>query len=235
MAVPGLWTDREQIVQQVVRQSKREFALFGGSLVRTSDLEHFPCDIIEHDPLLGGAFRLAARGRIPPAQLDQIARHTFTVYIRGKGGSIGAAQEMIKAATALVRAGGLAVKIESSGGALAPQEWSKRIDPAHQPAGVYWTYVTLIRSHERGAYSCGMHNFGLRDAITSVILDPAPLAGMMHNFLGLGIQQHPLHDGERFTDDNGLNYRITSEPCFAFPEGHLQHNPYGMWRLELLE
>jgi hypothetical protein len=173
---------------------------------------------------------------MPRDELEQIARHTFTLYLRGDGGSVDAAREIIDVATALVRAGGLGVKIESSGTAVGRAEWFLRADP-EQPAGPYWAFVALLRSHEHNAYSCGMHNFGLRDAITNIVLEPEPLAALVHNFLGLTYQSRPdVSDGDEFSDnDTSLIYRARAEPCVTFPAGHMQHNPYGMWRLELVE
>jgi hypothetical protein len=243
VAVPGAWPDRDEVQRALVRESGKQFAMLGGAIVRARDLEPFPCDVIEHDPLLAPSFRVAGRGRISDELLDRIARHRFTVYVRGSGGSKRMAREMMELATALVRAGGLAVKIESSGAAIGRDEWFRRVDPAHQPAGMYWAYVALHRRNPgaadgRGAYSCGMHNFGLRDVVTDLFLDAEALASLMHNFLGLTFQTPPppMKDGEELSDEeSGVVYRVREEPCTTFPPGHMQHNPFGMWRLELVE
>ena len=210
--------------------------MLGPSVVRTSDLREFPFDVVEHDPLLAGSMRLGSRGRIAGEVLDRIARHRHTVYIRGEGGSTQAAREMTDVATALLRAGGIAVKVESSGSAVARDEWYKYADAAH-PAGLYWAYVALVRSHERGHYSCGLHTFGLRDAITDMIYEPEPLAALVHNFLGLTFATRPpINDGDEFSDDeSGVVYQVKTEKCETFPPTHMQHNPYGLWRIELVE
>ncbi len=222
-----------------MRESGRQFAMLGGAVVRASDLKEFPFDVVEHDPLLAGSIRAGSRGRIAGELLDRVAQHRYTVYVRGEGGSTEAAREMTAVATALLRAGGLAVKVESSGSALAPGEWFKYADPAH-PAGLYWAYVALIRGGDddaHGHYSCGMHHFGLRDAITDMIYEPEPLAALVHNFLGLTFATRPpLKDGDEFSDDeSGIVYRVKGERCEAFAPAHMQHNPYGMWRIELVE
>jgi hypothetical protein len=210
--------------------------MLGGAIVRTRDIKEFPFDVVEHDPLLAGSIRLGSRGRIAGELLDRVAQHRHTVYVRGEGGSTEAAREMTAVATAVLRAGGLVVKVESSGSAVAPAEWFKYADPAH-PAGLYWAYVALVRDEAHGHYSCGMHTFGLRDAITDMIYEPEPLAALVHNFLGLTFATRPpLNDGDEFSDDeSGIVYRVRGEKCQTFPPPHMQHNPYGMWRIELVE
>jgi hypothetical protein len=236
LAIPGPWDSREQIQRRLVRESARHFAMLGSSIVRTKDLAEFPFDVVEHDPLLAGAMRAGSRGRIASEDVDRIARHRCTVYVRGEGGSTDAARAMADVASALLRAGGLGVLIESSGSAVARDEWSKYADPAH-PAGLYWAYVALVAGRERGHYSCGMHTFGLRDAVTDILYDPEPLAALVHNFLGLTFATRPpIKDGDEFADDeSGIAYRVRGEPCSTYPPTHMQHNPYGMWRIELVE
>ena len=109
-------------------------------------------------------------------------------------------------------------------------------DPAH-PAGLYWAYVNLVRGPEQRNYSCGMHTFGLRDAITDMVHDPEPLAGLVHNFLGLTFAtRRPINDGDEFSDEESrIAYRVRGEPCATYPPKHMQHNPYGLWRIELVE
>jgi hypothetical protein len=224
------------ITRLLARESGRRFVCLGGSVFRAADLHEFPCDLIEHDPLLVDSIREAGRGVIPESDLELIARHTFTMYIRGEGGSIESARAVADVASALVRAGGLAVKVESSGIAHARQDWIKRTDLA-TPTGLYWAYVSLVSTSPRDdrTWSCGMHNFGLRDAITTMIWDPPKLATLMHAFLGMTFGGAGVRDGQKFADPSGVRYVIRAQPCETYPQGHMQFNPIGMWRLELLD
>jgi hypothetical protein len=210
--------------------------MLGSSIVRTKDLAEFPVDVVEHDPLLAGAMRVGSRGRVPAEDLDRIARHRYTVYVRGAGGSTETARAMTDVASALLRAGGLGVLVESSGSAVGRDEWFKHADPA-QPVGLYWAYVALVRGRTQGHFSCGMHTFGLRDAITDMPYEPERLAALVHNFLGLTFAScPPIKDGDEFADDeSGVAYRVRGEACETYPRTHMQHNPYGMWRIELVE
>jgi hypothetical protein len=97
---------------------------------------------------------------------------------------------------------------------------------------LYPVFVTLING-EKGAYSCGMHNLGFRDAALDVQLPPDVASKTLNTFLEYLIRENPkLSDGNTFSvDPKAQRFKIVLEPCRQYPSDDLMHNPYGVWRL----
>src|SRR5262245_4194634 len=170
IGVPGRWTDRKDITTSIA--SKSGGYLFAGMLMtRIGTKDVFTLEIYDHDPRLKDAFAIAGRGRLTEHDLKAIASHTFTLYLVGEGGSSEAAQKVLHAAHALLKSGGLAVKVESSGTAHRAEQWADFC--AHDLLGMLLeAYVTYVGS-DGVYYSCGMQNLGLRDAIVEADIPPS--------------------------------------------------------------
>ena len=146
-------------------------------------------EIYEHDPALQNAFHLAGRSSVTDAEIDAIATHTCTACVIGEGGSTEAAQSILGAASGLLRAGGLAVKMESTGKAHSKQDWYV-LDADQSLRALYDAFVTLIGG-DGGGYSCGMHNLGLPDAAQDAALSDEDGARLLQTFLLYTLLEKP--------------------------------------------
>jgi hypothetical protein len=230
LGVPGTWKSRTEIVTAIASKSQG-FIFAGAILMELATKESFALEIHEHSPRLREAFELAGGDRFEAADLDAIASHTFTLYLLGDGGSLDAARKMMKAACGLVRAGGLAVKVETAGVAHTASGWTELAE-TDDPWSLYRAYVALVG--EGGTfYSCGMHNLGFRDAIVSANIGPEEAGELLETFLLYLLMESPvLKDGETFSlEPDAPRYRLASESCTTYPVDDLFHNPFGMWRL----
>jgi hypothetical protein len=193
--------------------------------------EGFTLEIYEHDPQLKGAFTVAGRGRLTDDDLEAIGSHTFTLYLVAEGGSVEAAKKLLHASNGLLKAGGLAVKVESTGRAHRADQWAEFC--AHDHFGnLLQAYATFIRG--KGVYySCGMHNLGCPDAVVEAEIHPNDAARLLHTFVGYLLVENPtLKDGETFSiDADAPRYRLFHEPCTMYEAGNPFHNPFGLWRL----
>jgi len=75
----------------------------------------FQVEVYEHDPNLREAFSCASRDTFDESLLEEIERHTLTVYVRANVNGFEGLKEVVDVGAALLKAGGLAVKIETSG------------------------------------------------------------------------------------------------------------------------
>jgi len=230
VGIPGIWTSRTEIVTSIA--SKSEGYLFAGvALLDTTNNEGFGLEIYDHDQNLSRAFSIAGGATFNPAQLEAIAKHTYTLYLIGDGSSIESAREIAKAVCGLLRSGGIAVKIESSGIAHTYEDWFKLTQDFNSING-FRLFVTLIG--DKGTYySCGMHNLGYRDAIISDDISPNEAACLLQTFLLYYLTENPiLNNGETFsTDADSPFYILSEEECMIYSSDELFHNPFGMWRL----
>jgi hypothetical protein len=228
LTIPGPWRTPEQFAEALA--GKGGYLMEGNAITHVATRRSIPIGVQLHDEELPRIFQLAGQDRIPRKEIAALKEHVCVITMRGYGGSVPAAREMLKATSAVMRAGGRAVKVDSAGIAHSREDWFKLAnDP--QPGGLYWAFVATV-GNERETYTCGMHNLGLRDAITDVALPPKERWFHLNNFNGYVYQANPtLGNGDLLGDEQQAAFRVWQEPCTLHPPDTLYHNPYGMWRL----
>lgn len=232
LGIPGLWTDRTDIVSSIVDKSQ-DYVFFGGLLLDSKTNRHYGMEVDEPNPDLRRSFELAAPGSLAKPLLDDIDRHTFILYVRGPGGSLETAWTMMEVASALLRAGGLAVKVETTGKAFGPDQWLRCLEyKDSDPAALHDAFVTFI-NNGRELYTCGMHNLGYPDAVMAAQNSPQEAIKYLETFQFYILRENPnLADGHTFSvSADAPHYRMKLENYTFYPPGDLFHNPFGVWRL----
>lgn len=230
LGIPGVWRTRSDTVQAIAAEAAPY--IFVGITLMNTDTKHMcEMEIYEHDPSLRGAFAAAGKHSLTEDDLDAIAAHTLTPYLIGTGGSVEAAIAMLDAGYAILRAGGLAVKVETSGIAHSASDW-RSFAERDDDVAVFRAFVTFVRNGD-DYYSCGMHTLGHRDAIVRGNGNAAASAALLQTFLFYVLHEHPtLKAGETFSvDAHSQYYRLIEAPSDMYPPDHPFTNPFGMWRL----
>ena len=217
---------------QSVAASGDGMILAGDRLFDPSSALAVRVEVVEHDPDLRDAFAHAGR-LFGSRDLDAIAAHRHVVYLAGEGGSVEAGREMMAFADALIHAGGLAVKVETSGVAHRADDWLHQSARRDTHAGaLFIAYVALVAGRE-SVYSCGMHNLGLPDAVLSAGLPTQQAGQLLKDFLMYLLHEQPaLADHHTFSvTGDAARFALAHEPCRTFAPDDLYYNPFGMWRL----
>ena len=232
IGVPGTWPTRSDIVSSIAKNSGG-YLLAGAMMMHIETKTIFQVDVYDFDENLVEAFYLAGGGKIAAEDLKRIADHTFCVYLITEGGSIASARRMVSAGQALLKSGGLGVKIESAGVAHSPTAWGQ-FAAEDLLGNLLKAFVTFIGDGEV-YYSCGMHNLGYPDCVLEAPVSAADAANLLHTFLGYLLVENPnLSSGETFSiDAESPHYRMSKETCSMFTPDDPFHNPYGIWRLQL--
>jgi len=232
VGIPGCWSTREAIAEAV--NARAAFKLDGDKLRESKSGKALEVDIYEHDPRLKQAFVGASFSHpLAPDELEAIGKHTFTVYLLGTPG-LANARRMLRAAAALLDAGGLAVKVETSGVAHSAERWRELDQASADPTALYRAFVALVGGPD-DVYSCGMHNLEEADAI--VVDSVEKPAELVHHFvLYRLLERTKMKEGEAFAISEGApRYKLRFTACRTYPEGDLFFNPYGMWRLSPMD
>lgn len=230
LGVPGPWPTRSDIVKEIAGHSGG-LIFVGNHLFNPATSEMFEVDVYQPDPQLRRAFALAGSRSLSEDDLNSIVSHAHALYVIGRGGSAEAARSMMEVACGLLKAGGMAVKVESAGVAHSAKDWLA-LTQDNRLVALYRAYVTLIGGN--GVYySCGMHCLGLRDAIVSGDMSSDEAARLLQGFLLYTLVEQPeLHSGETFSlDAQSPHFRLTEEVSDIYQPGDLFYNPFGMWRL----
>ena len=190
-----------------------------------------------------------------PSERDREIVENWQVQIclAGPGGSFESAHRLMRAASAVVRAGGGGVFIDNSGTAHGSDDWFALTDDPDNVAddgdrgGIYWAFAATVGSRKE-VWTMGMNALGLADAVM-----PRGMGGggahdvhdeegdhgkadhdLIHNFLAYSYRSGvELHDGDLIGNECFPRpVRITHEECpEMFKPETPMHNPWARWRL----
>ena len=229
LCIPGPWKDRSELLTRIVACDSG-YLFAGQVLMNMESKQACQLDYTEQDPHMVKAFQAAGYHWTDTPEMAAIATHQSVVYLIGEGGSRENAEAMMLAAEAVLKAGGLGVKVESAGLAHSPDAWTDmcqnlELFSAHRALVVYITGPEV--------YSCGMHNLGLRDAITT-ITDKQDAVDLLRVFTWYQFTESPdLRAGQTFSVDVEADiYRLREHEGIDYGEESLFNNPYGIWELE---
>ena len=231
IGIPGKWQTRSDIVTSIAGES--DGLLFAGAvLTNTATNEPYRLEVYDHDPNLTRAFAIGGRQSLTELDLESIQSHTYTLCLIAEGGTFEQAQKVLDIGCGLLKAGGLALKVETTGKAHSRQDWFA-LAAAKNETALCHAFVTLVGKGS-AYYSCGMHNLGYRDAIVRGNITPDDAARLLQAFLFYILIERPsIIDGHTFSEDqHSPHYRLLGIPCESYPGDHTFHNPYGMWQLE---
>ncbi|XLZ67763.1 hypothetical protein ABT364_14465 [Massilia sp. SR12] len=228
LCIPGTWANRSEFLEQIVRESGG-YIFAGGVLMHMES--KFGCSLYfeEIDPRMQQAFEAASPHWRNTPELDAISTHKSVVYLVGTGGSRHAAESLMRCAAGVLKAGGLGVKVESAGLAHSPQAWLEYVDDLHlgSACDALVVYVT-----GQQAYSCGMHNLGLPEAMTDNIGHKGSVA-LLRTFNRYQFIESPeLFETQTFAAEvDGPVYVLSQDQGVRYGADSLFENPYGCWRL----
>jgi uncharacterized protein YegJ (DUF2314 family) len=233
---PGQWKDRDDIIRSIALANKStdapEYLAAGRIISNMKSGQTFEFEIYDHDPHMREAFEIAGQGRLSAEELAAIDGHTFTAYLVHHEPSPDVARQMLRAAAFLLEAGGLAVKVETSGVAHSADRW-RYYASTGSTLSVYDAFVVLVGGDEFN-YTCGMHAFGLADVSVTkdVPIDEAPEILNAFNQWQL-LEQPELTDGAVFSTGKDEPNFCVSRCQYGYDEEDLTNNPFGRWHLEL--
>jgi len=231
IGIPGKWKNREEIVNAIAKDSGG-YIFAGMMLMNSTTGESFGLEIYEHDPNLQQAFQYASMGKMTEQELQAIGEHTFTLYVIGSGGSVDFAQKMMKVTQALLKTGGMGVKIETTGKAFTPEQWNA-ICGLEDMGRYYDAFVTKLRMEDNVFYTCGMQNLGLKDAVVGAV-DMNVASYTLDIFSIYQIMEQPeIKAGESFSaSEETPEFRIFEEKDNRYPEDDAFYNREGLWVLK---
>ncbi|NOT61547.1 MAG: hypothetical protein HOP19_15125 [Acidobacteria bacterium] len=231
LGIPGTWKDASEVAQAIVQESQDLF-FAGFTLMDATTQEVSFVEWHDHDPRLVDVFEKLGQPWINDYDLSQISRHRSTLWVLSSDVSIRHARQMMKLGQTLLQAGGLGVKVESSGVAHSAQRWQSLARGADATSPLYCAFVNLLEGSDY-AYSCGMHNFGLPDVSLAPFTDKEAEAALMHQFNQYQIESlSEFQDGDLFSlSADAPPFRLHFEACDHFAPPHPLFNPFGRWHL----
>lgn len=234
LCIPGSWSDRSEIVTSIAENNLHEFIFAGALLLNMKTKEGFEVEICERDNRMKDAFKWAGMvNRVSEEFLSDIDQHKYVVYISAETGNIASARAIAEAGNAVLKSGGIGLKVESAGKAFTREHWSGLVNDFEE-SNIYQMYVLDSISNGKGAtYSCGMHNLGLKDSIVydEEFQESVNLISIF-GYYQL-IDKPVIENNQTFSTDLEAPIFVISEESNQPNVGsELFENPFGMWRLK---
>ena len=220
IGVPGVWQNHTEVSQAIAAQNN-DFIFAGFTLMDTATQDVAFVELHDHDPRLVDVFETLGESSINDQDLEKIAAHRSTLWVLSPEVSIQQARRMMEVGRTLLNAGGLAVKVESSGVAHSARRWHEFAvsDDLQQ---MYCAYVNLIEGDDY-IYSCGMHNFGLPSTLKAWI-DHVARAERTFSYGANGPQGLLARKKVVVITSRGAAYeKGTAREAFDFQEPYLLH------------
>ena len=237
ICIPGNWEDWSEFIISLVGATNGEYLAVGNILMNTSTKHYYEIEMCERDERMMKAFSVAGMvNRVSEKFLEEIGDHKNVIYISGDTGNLNDATHIAYAAQAILKTGGLGIKIETAGKAFEKDQWIDLLENFEE-SNLYQMFVLDSLIDEDGTvYSCGMQNLGYRDTIVSgeEFQDAVDLIKVFGYYQ---IIDKPLiKDGQTFSvDAEAPIFRITNEPNQPYLGDERFGNPNGMWRLTGIE
>ena len=233
ICIPGTWNDWNEFVLSIVAATNGEYLAAGNILMNAKKERYYTIEFCEHDDKMKESFKYAGMTtRVGDNFLEDIGNHKNVIYISGSTGNIEDAGHMAFAAEAILKAGGIGVKIETAGKAFEKDKWCHLLEPFEESSLYDMFVVDSIVNKDGSVYSCGMQNLGYRDTIVSdeefqSAVDLIKIFGYYQI-----VDKPTISKSQTFSTRMELaKYRITDESHQPNKGHELFENPFGMWRL----
>lgn len=231
IGIPGTWEDIDAF-RHALDQHSDGYSYSGMVLLEEVTQTSFGLEIVEHDPKLRAAYEATSFGQMSTAELALLDQHTLTIYLIGEGGSPEHAKALLPATLAILKAGGLAVKVETTGKAFGKAAW-EALASSRDATHLYDAFVLKLHAEGDVYYTCGMHNLGLKDAIVGAV-DEQVAAYTLDVFSMYQILEQPhIRPGESFAPKAGFPaFQLNEANDQRFAPDDTLYNRYGLWILQ---
>ncbi|MEM5018698.1 DUF4261 domain-containing protein [Metabacillus indicus] len=230
IGVPGTWKNRTEIIQAIA--SKSEGFLMAGNIILDSQTnKEYQVEVYDYDSTLSDAFSNACRESLSKDVLTKINNHTHTLYVITDVRHIEDVINVVGVGAGLLKAGGIAVKIENSGVAHSKEVWLE-LQNNHEYSLIYSHFVNIV-GDKNLLYSCGMQFFGLPDVITRSSLATKDAADLIDNFNLYNLVERPsIKNGETFSIGKStpiMKIQLSNDK--RYDKDNLFYNKFGLIEL----
>jgi hypothetical protein len=233
ICIPGMWKDWNEFILAVVDATHCEYIAAGNVLMNAKKEKAYTTEFCSYDERMRNSFSYAGiTTGVTESFLDKIAEHNSVIYISGSTGNMEDAAHIAFAAGAVLKAGGLGVKVETAGKAFDKVDWLEKLDHFKE-SDLYQMFVVDSLLKENGeVFSCGMQNLGYKDTILSG--EEFQKAAALVKLFGIYqlVDKPTILHGQTFSAElESPRFRITHEDEQPYKNDELFGNPLGMWRL----
>jgi hypothetical protein len=224
LRIPGQWSHPTELAERLpegCRLTAEELTLPDGTRAGFG--------AAKADDQFAQVFRSACR---QPATADELAAvdgYRVNVILTGPAGSMPAAGAMMRAAAAVVRAGGAGVFIDNSALAHGGGMWIEMTDDG-SPDALSFAFVAIVRGRAE-VWTMGMHVLGLCDIVMKRADVEAGGFDIVEVIRYLSRGEKAVGDGHVIADPDGPRFQVSTQDSPPDLPGGPMHNPFGRLKL----
>jgi hypothetical protein len=222
--IPGIWSDPGELFERLppdYRLTDKGMVLPDGS-----SIEAWP---VPPDDQFSKVFLSVCRQPPTPEELDTINRYTANIILVGEGGSGRLAHRMMRAATAILEAGGAGVFIDNSALSHGGSYWRHLTEDGSSDA-ISFAFVSIVQG-KNSIKTTGMHVLGYPELELASDGDPAHKESLISVIRYISSGEKPVGHGHLIVDENGFSFCATRSASDRFRPGNPMHNPFGQLKL----
>lgn len=225
MRIPGKWSGPREILDALPEgcriSDEGDLVLPDGTRAQVTP--------VPADGQFASIFRTSCRRTPTEEERNTIDHYRANVLMSGPGGSMDAARAMMRAASAIIRAGGAGVFIDNCGLAHGGQNWLDYTEDA-SPDAVSFAFVSIIRGNEE-VYTMGMHVMGLREIVMKRSDIEVQGFDIVEVIMYVCRGEKPIDDGHLIADLDGPRFQVVFQPAEVDRRPGAMHNPFGRMKL----
>ncbi len=224
LRIPGTWSHPRELIDRLPADCR----LTPEALI-LPDQTRVEVGFLDADDQFAEIFRSSCRQSPTDDELATVDGYTVNVTLSGPGGSLDAAHTMMRAAAALVRAGGAGVFIDNCGLAHGGNHWLEMNDDG-SPDALSFAFVAIIRGGA-DVWTMGMHVLGLRDIVMTRAEIETHGFDIVEVIRYLSHGDKPVDDGHILADLNGPRFQAVAQDSPRELTGSPMQNPFGRLKL----
>lgn len=222
--IPGAWSHPGQLMERL----PNGFRITGNSLVMPdgSEVDITP---VPADKQFAAIFESSCRRPAAPHELKLVHRYSINILLSAPGGSPESAARMMRAAAALIDAGGAGVFIDNCGLAHGGEFWNQMTDDGSSDA-LSFAFVGIVQG-EQQVYTMGMHVLGFPELLMRRADADANQNAIIELIRYVAASEKPIGDGHLLADELGPRFQTVAIPAQDFETDSPMFNPFGMLKL----
>jgi hypothetical protein len=223
LRIPGKWAHPKELVETLPAGCR-----LTPETLTLPDSTKVDFGAVKADGQFAQIFRNSCRQPATKDELATVDSYSANVLLSGPGGSMEAARKMMRAAAAIIRAGGAGVFIDNSALAHGGQNWLDMTDDGG-PDALSFAFAAIIRSKTE-IWTMGMHVLGLYDIVMkrSDVEGGFDIVDVIRYFAE---SDNPVDDGHVIADLDGPRFQARAEASPKERAKTVMHNPFGRLRL----
>jgi hypothetical protein len=224
LRIPGNWSNPGELLDRI----PTGFRLTSEALILPDGME-IELNPLPPDDQFPQIFRSSCRHPPMADEIRIVDNYTVNIGLTGPGGSMEAAQMMMQAAAAILRAGAGGVFIDNSAVAHGRSAWIEMADDGG-PDALSFAFIGIV-SGQHDVWTMGMNVPGLPDIVmrrADVEADGEAIIDLIRYMFKSDV---PIDNGHVVADEAGPRYRAESASDDEFADSSPMHNPFGRLRL----